>query len=236
MSNIICVTNRALCGENFLERIEKIAGVSPKAIILREKDLNEDEYANLSEQVLNICKRYEVPCILHNYLMAARKCKEKQDYLFTDEYVNKITGLCEINVDEDLTKDCSLDIQSKKTGAFHAPLGVLEQMTVEERMSFRILGTSCHSVEDAILAQKLGCSYILAGHIFDTDCKKGAPGRGREFLKSVVAAVNIPVYAIGGIDKNNYASVMECGAAGACVMSGFMTAENVEEFMDGFKN
>ena len=80
---------------------------------------------------------------------------------------------------------------------------------------------------------------MTAGHIFATDCKKGLPPRGLDFLKNVCDAVEIPVYAIGGIniassdDSTAYnampdisvprlAEVMECGAAGGCIMSGMM--------------
>ena len=87
-----------------------------------------------------------------------------------------------------------------------------------------ILGCSVHSVEDAIEAEKLGASYLTAGHIFATDCKRGLPPRGTGFLKQVCESVNIPVYAIGGIglDDGKIDRVRECGAAGACIMSAFM--------------
>lgn len=74
--------------------------------------------------------------------------------------------------------------------------------------------------------------------------KRIAP-RGLDFLKNVCDAVEIPVYAIGGINiassgdstasdaPSTYdavpdisvprlADVMECGAAGGCIMSGMM--------------
>lgn len=35
------------------------------------------------------------------------------------------------------------------------------------------IGTSIHSVEDAVFAESHGADYITAGHIFTTDCKKG---------------------------------------------------------------
>ena len=37
--------------------------------------------------------------------------------------------------------------------ALHVPLPVLRQMDENERSSFRILGTSCHSIEDAAEAE-----------------------------------------------------------------------------------
>ena len=104
-------------------------------------------------------------------------------------------------------------------------------MTQEQKAHFKALGASCHSVEDALEAQALGCTYITAGHVFETDCKKGLPGRGLEFLRNVCAAVDIPVYGIGGIAADNIALVREAGATGACLMSSLMVSENVERLM-----
>ena len=40
-------------------------------------------------------------------------------------------------------------------------------------------------------AERLGATYVTAGHIFTTDCKKGLPPRGLDFLKNVCDAVTI---------------------------------------------
>ena len=95
---------------------------------------------------------------------------------------------------------------------------------------FKVIGTSVHSVEDAIKAEQLGATYMTAGHIFATDCKKGLPPRGLDFLKNVCDAVQIPVYAIGGINIDSVCSfyvprlneVLAHGAVGACIMSSMM--------------
>ena len=87
---------------------------------------------------------------------------------------------------------------------------------------FEAVSTSIHKPEEAIKAQKLGVDFVFAGHVFVTDCKKGLPPRGLEFLTDVVNAVKIPVYGIGGINEENITKIMECGAAGGCMMSGFM--------------
>ena len=90
--------------------------------------------------------------------------------------------------------------------------------------NFDIVGTSVHSVEDALEAQRLGADYVTAGHIYETDCKKGLPPRGLEFLKNVCDSVDIPVYGIGGIKINEeqIEEVKKCGASGGCIMSGMM--------------
>ena len=107
--------------------------------------------------------------------------------------------------------------------AIHLPLYLLEKYhNISE--NFDIIGSSVHSVEEAVKAQNLGATYITAGHIFTTDCKKNLPPRGLSFLKDVVSSVSIPVYGIGGIKINSdqIKKLLDCGAAGGCVMSEMM--------------
>ena len=196
MSDILCVTNRHLCREDFLQRIEKIAETRPPGNILREKDLSEEEYKTLAEKVLNCCKKYDVPCILHSFV------------------------------------DAAMELGAEN---IHLPLHILREMDEKTKETFKIIGASCHSVEEAQEAERLGCTYITAGHVFVTDCKKGLAPRGLEFLRKVCESVSVPVYAIGGISNANIDLVRKAGAAGACVMSGLMRCEDVKETMKGFE-
>lgn len=106
----------------------------------------------------------------------------------------------------------------------HLPLPVLEDTDPEKLAGFEQIGSSVHSVDQALRAQQLHADYLTAGHIYATDCKKGLQPRGLEFLRDVCGAVDLPVYAIGGIHigTGQVAEVMHAGAAGACIMSGMM--------------
>ena len=77
---------------------------------------------------------------------------------------------------------------------------------------------SVHILEEAKKSQDLGANYIIVGHIFNTDCKKGLKPKGLDFLKEI----KIEVFAIGGIDFNNYSEVIKTGVTGVCMMSGLM--------------
>ena len=48
-SSVIAVTNRTLAERPFEEQIERVCKVHPKAIILREKDLSEEEYLQIGK-------------------------------------------------------------------------------------------------------------------------------------------------------------------------------------------
>ena len=100
----------------------------------------------------------------------------------------------------------------------HLPLHLLMQYQGQLK-DFEHIGTSIHSVEEAVKASRAGATCLTAGHIFETDCKKGLPGRGLTFLKNVCEAVEIPVYGIGGITPENMPLILETGAAGGCMMS-----------------
>lgn len=107
--------------------------------------------------------------------------------------------------------------------SIHIPLPILRKMSVEERAYFSILGTSCHTVEEAKEAEKLGCTYLIAGHIYETDCKRGVPPRGLTFLREVTHSVSCDVWAIGGITFDRMEEVKRAGAKGGCMMSSLMT-------------
>lgn len=111
----------------------------------------------------------------------------------------------------------------------HIPLPLLREEGGRPDVPF---GTSVHSAEEAAEAEKMGAEYIIAGHIFATDCKKGLAPRGLDFLKKICDTVEIPVYAIGGINSENIASVKSAGADGACIMSGFMSCEDPVKFIE----
>lgn len=110
--------------------------------------------------------------------------------------------------------------------ALHLPLPVLRVKSAQVRGRFEKLGASCHSTDEAREAVSLGADYLIAGHIYATDCKKGLPGRGLAFLREVCGCVDVPVYAIGGITAENAGDVVAAGAAGVCIMSGLMQSED----------
>ncbi len=112
---------------------------------------------------------------------------------------------------------------AKRLGAeyLHVPLQMLRKRP-ELAKEFREVGVSVHSVQEAAEAEWFGASYVIAGHIFATDCKRGVPPRGLEYLQEICAGVKIPVYGIGGITEENLPQVLKTGAAGGCMMSGFM--------------
>ncbi|HEY5586905.1 MAG TPA: thiamine phosphate synthase [Ruminiclostridium sp.] len=193
---IISVTNRLLCKNDFLQRIEQIAKALPYRIILREKDLQPEKYEQLASECLKICSRYNVPLVINSHIAVAQKLKIPNIHLPMKIFLNHL----------------------------------------DELSTFKCIGISVHSVEEAKRSEDLGASYIIVGHIFQTDCKKGVPPIGLDFLKQVCEAVTIPVFAIGGITQLDTTDVLKAGAVGICVMSQLMTCKNPEEVLMSYYN
>ncbi len=231
-NHTIFVTNRHLPVRPFLSQIDRICQLQPRAIVLREKDLPEEEYINLAKSVLTRCAQRQVPCILHSFLPALEALGAGADTGNID--AGKVNdGSKSVNKEN----GCIQNISSSQItpAGIHLPLFCLRELAEKGRQipdNF-LTGCSVHSPEDAVEAEQLGAAYLFAGHVYATDCKKGLPPRGLGFLRDVCESVSIPVYAIGGMriegafpacrpDPVQKREIAECGAAGMAVMSGGM--------------
>ena len=194
------ISNRKLCeNENLEKQIEKIFSAYKRKIILenfeivsltlREKDLNENEYLKLIEEIYPICQKYKINLILH----------QNYDLNLDDKY--KIEG---IHLSYDIFKSLNQNIKA------------------ELIKKYKRIGVSIHSLDEAKEVENLEASYIVAGHIFETDCKKGLEPRGLKFVEDLSSTLTIPIFAIGGIDEKNSQSVIDSGAFSVCMMSSMM--------------
>lgn len=99
-----------------------------------------------------------------------------------------------------------------KADGVHLPEKSIPISAIKSEFPELIVGKSCHSYECAINSEKEGADYIFFSPIFHVE-NKGKPV-GIEGLKKVVNVINIPVYALGGITKDNIDKVLEAGAYG----------------------
>jgi len=88
----------------------------------------------------------------------------------------------------------------------------------------KIIGVSTHSLEEAIRAEADGADYIGFGAMYPTQSKEviHLPGPGR--LADLQGKLNIPVVAIGGITRDNVATVIDAGADAVAVISAVLSA------------
>lgn len=92
----------------------------------------------------------------------------------------------------------------------------------------KILGVSAQTVEQAILAEKMGADYLGVGAVFPTGSKADAEAVSYETLKAICEAVSIPVVAIGGIGAGNVSKLENSGISGIAVISAIFAAEDIQ--------
>jgi len=96
-----------------------------------------------------------------------------------------------------------------------------------------IVGCSTTNVEQAVEAQTEGADYVAVGAIYPTSSKVSTttPARvvGLDMIRQVRDAVNIPIVAIGGINKDNVSDVIAAGVDSVAVISAVLGAESPEK-------
>ena len=198
-----------------------------KLNIITNRKLCENE--NLERQIEKIFSAYEKKIILKNFEIVTLTLREKD--LDKNEYLNlveKIYPICKrYGIDLILHQNYDLNLDKKyKIGGFHLSYEIFKSLNknIREKLikKYKRIGVSIHSLEEAKDVENLGATYVVAGHIFETDCKKGLEPRGLNFIKELSSILTIPIFAIGGINEENSSLVLNSGAFGVCMMSSLM--------------
>ena len=101
----------------------------------------------------------------------------------------------------------------------------------------KVIGLTVHNTIEATEAEKSGADYVGLSPIFDTATKSDAgKGIGTERIRDVKNAINIPIVAIGGINKENCKKVIENGADGLVAISAVLCSDDVQRETRDFIN
>jgi len=91
----------------------------------------------------------------------------------------------------------------------------------------KIIGISCHSLKQALQAEKKGADYIGIGPIFPTPTKPQYSSKGPGLIKKIKGKIGIPFFAIGGINENTLSKIRSCGAERIAVCSAICKSKNI---------
>ena len=86
-----------------------------------------------------------------------------------------------------------------------------------------IIGVSTHTLSEALEAQAAGVDYIGLGAMFPSRSKEVEHVAGSELLAAIRSSISIPIVAIGGITRDNGASVIDAGADAVAVISAVLS-------------
>jgi thiamine-phosphate pyrophosphorylase len=89
-----------------------------------------------------------------------------------------------------------------------------------------IVGLSTHSVQQAQAGCRSGADYIAVGPVHATPTKEGRPAIGVEPIRYAATHVDIPWFAIGGIDPATIGEVVSAGARRVVVVRALAEADD----------
>lgn len=193
------ITNRHLCDENhYLQVIDKAINSGIKNIILREKDMSDDELTDLYWKVVNKTNysEYRFNFIINSNLNLYKKLNFSGIHLPFQNFL-------------ELVKEGFIFEKSKILG--------LSLHSISE-ISY---------LQNIIKSNHIKVDYIILSHIYKTKCKENLKPNGINLLKNAKRMTDIKIVALGGILPCNVKDVLKYSDDFA-IMSTLFTCENVE--------
>jgi thiamine-phosphate pyrophosphorylase len=174
-------------------------------IQLRAKKSPPGEIRRMAEAILPVTRRANVGLIINDHLGIARAIGAELCHLGQEDFFD--------------------------AGYTH----VSELSTLNSQLK---TGLSTHSPEQAKRALAAGPDYIAIGPVYATGTKPTAKPATLEYVRWAAApqnGVDIPWFAIGGINLENLDDVRAAGAKRICVVSAILNAPNVAKACTEFR-
>ena len=159
------------------------------------------------------------------FLQLREKELKKEDFLKEAIEIKELCGKYQVPfiINDDV--DIALKMQAD---GVHVGQGDMNPIEVRKILGEdKIIGVSVQTVEQAKLAQQQGADYLGVGAVFTTGTKTDAKDVSYETLKAICSCVDIPVVAIGGINKNNILKLSKSGICGVAVVSAIFAQRDI---------
>jgi thiamine-phosphate pyrophosphorylase len=174
-------------------------------IQLRAKKSAPDEIRRMAEAILPVTRRANVGLVINDHLDITRETGAEFCHLGQEDFFD----------------------------AGHTHVSQLSTVNSQPK-----IGLSTRSPEQARRALAAGPDYIAIGPVYATDTKPMAKPVTLEYVRWAAApqsGVDIPWFAIGGINLENLDDVLAAGAKRICVVSAILNAPNVAKACTEFR-
>lgn len=162
------------------------------------------------------------------------KNKSKNDMV---KEVKKLKKICEskaiflINDYIDIALECNVD--GVHIGQDDVSIETARTLLGKDK----IIGLTVHNLEEAIKAEMLGVDYIGVAPIFKTETKEDARDPiGVDIINTIRKNVDLPIVAVGGINKNNVKDIINSGADSVVSIYAVLNSDDVYKEIKEFIN
>ena len=221
-------------------KLSKISAQIRYDIYDLELNVSRRNNANIRLRKLKACKVYLITkphkqiskvvlsAVQAGVTMVQFRCKEGFD---SDNFktAKKLASICKEHKSLFIINDrVDLAIASDADGV-HLGQEDLDVKVVRELIgSEKLIGLSTHSQEQIKDASNQDCDYLGIGPIYKTSSKPNKKNLGIEFITKIATqrTIDIPWFAIGGINRMNVSDVNNAGARRIAVINAIMSTED----------
>ena len=152
------------------------------------------------------------------------KNKSTREYMHLAEKVHEIAVKYNVPliIDDRIDVALAVGAEGVHLGQSDMPVDTARKIVGDSM----IIGATTKTVEQALEAVKNGADYLGVGAIYPTTTKVKTVLTSVDTLKNICQAVNVPVNAIGGLNKDNCHVLENTGISGICVVSAIMKSPN----------
>ena len=156
-------------------------------------------------------------------LQLREKDKSTREYMDLAEKVHTLTKKYNVPliIDDRVDVALAIDAEGVHVGQSDMPVSIARKLMGDDK----IVGATTKTVEQAVEAYAQGADYLGVGAIYPTTTKVKTVLTSTETLGNICSAVQIPVNAIGGLNKDNIDVLEGIPIAGICVVSAIMKAD-----------
>ena len=135
-----------------------------------------------------------------------------------DDFVRRLAPLAGSRRVSLVLNGTAADARRLALDGVHWTSGALAAATA--RPDVRLLGASCHTADELARAADLGADYAVLGPLRPTPTHPDATPIGWDGFAALVAGARLPVYALGGLTRDDLDAAIDRGAHGVALRSG----------------
>ncbi len=206
IAGVYAVTPDDLSTKTLIHLLDKIFDAGVRLLQLRRKRVTAGLLLNEATRIRHLASAYGATFIVNDNLALALEVGADGVHWGRDDAVL-----------DDVT-ELARQIQSAR------------QRAAATRAGTFLIGVSCYGdIARAEIAARAGADYVAFGSMFASTTKLHASLVPLSLITSAKRAFDIPIVAIGGITRDNAATLVEAGADAVAVISDLFSAETGEE-------